>query len=189
MIAATVPIASPVQTIARGQQAVAACNALLAERDHAIEEARQWSAGELIVEADEPFCLGWRVVAVKRDESSLADRTARWTVRRWAHPFTRPMSMDWAISGQCQAIVLGLRALSRFSVTLRLDGLSPQEPTSVPMLDGISYTVQSSFLRQPDGRSLQMSVTTNQGAVADWAAQWLVALDACWRPGAPPTSD
>jgi hypothetical protein len=156
-----------------------------AEQEQADAAAEQW--GELTVDADEPFCLGWRVVAVKLEQRADATHAARWTVRQWAHLFTQPKAVHWARSEECPAIGRGLRKLSRLSFTMRLDGLSPGPPTLM-MLDGTSYVVRGGFLLQADGTPIQMRVASKQGPVAQWAGAWLESLDACWHPGTPPGS-
>lgn len=142
------------------------------------------------VRASQPFCTGWDVVTIYRlvdgggpDEAP----SQHWALRHDEERSGGGVTITWADSRSCPTIAPALEGLSRLSLSMRLDGLRPGDGLSfpIPVTDGTWFVIDAYMARQSDNRVVSISVSSNDGAIADWGRDLLDHMTPCWGKKKP----
>ncbi len=133
------------------------------------------------VEETGSFCVSRRVINV------YVDSKRRWVLRRISSQIGGPALPDtfWADSSSCPAILTWLERLERLPIAFGIGPVRKGERSQFKFRPlnphGIHYEVRGRLVRQPSGAWATLSLSSNEGEVAEWSRGFLNAAAACWR--------
>ena len=137
-----------------------------------------------------PFCMGYSVESIARDlPSNTRGRDTGWVIRRVTSFNNAPARVFWASARDCPAVLDAIETLTRIQFSIGFAAATrPTDQAPVfypPVMDGVSYTAQSHWARQPDGSALDISISASSGSLVLWKQTTDKALANCWRSTEP----
>lgn len=138
------------------------------------------TATDVQLVAHHSLCGGWDIIDVWRSWNA----TPRlWYARRKTMNSRGHLTVTLLDAESCPAIVPVLTALNE--ITLRVSVITPPSVTPKPppiTTDGTNYTLRVLSAGQSDYHRASITVSSNDGAIANWADTGLRQLESCWRP-------
>ncbi|NIJ28610.1 hypothetical protein FHT00_000538 [Sphingomonas insulae] len=141
------------------------------------------TATDVQLVAHHSLCGGWDIIDVWRSWNA----TPRlWYARRKTMNSRGHLTVTLLDEESCPAIVPVLTALNE--ITLRVSVITPPwrpgvtPPPPPPMADGTQYTLRVLIAGQSDYSRASITVSVDDGAIANWADTGLRQLASCWRP-------
>lgn len=138
--------------------------------------------GTVTIEETGSFCASQKVIDV------YVDGERHWVLRRISTQIGGPAlpQISWAESGSCPTILTWLERLERLPIGFKVGplrkGEKPRFEFHPPYAHGVHYEVRGNLVRQPSGAWARLSLSSNEGEVADWGRGFSEATAACWRP-------
>jgi hypothetical protein len=155
--------------------------AVMTSREEPVPEPKRATDVQLV--AYHSLCYGWEIIDMWR---SGYGPSAVWRARRKVMDPLGRLTVTTTDAAACPALTAVLSNLSDVPVSLSVVPRRSKDDRFPPpvTLDGTRFALHLLSSEQPDRFSATITMSTNDGAVADWAAASMKQLEPCWRPAA-----